>query len=71
MITYSIMPTIISYDMAKDFNDECVKMNSTINVHIKIDTGMGRIGFKDNEKDLSEISRINELSFTRNIYSFC
>lgn len=62
MITYSIMPTIISYDMAKDFNDECVKMNSTINVHIKIDTGMGRIGFRDNEDDLNEISRINELS---------
>lgn len=62
MITYSIMPTIISYDMAKDFNDECVKMNSTINVHIKIDTGMGRIGFRDNEDDLAEISRINELS---------
>ncbi|HAQ52255.1 MAG TPA: alanine racemase [Lachnospiraceae bacterium] len=62
MITYSIMPTIISYDMAKDFDDECKKMGCSINVHIKIDTGMGRIGFRDNEDDLNEISRINELS---------
>ena len=62
MITYSIMPTIISYDMAKDFDDECKKMGCSINVHIKIDTGMGRIGFRDNEDELNEISRINELS---------
>lgn len=62
MITYSIMPTIISYDMAKEFNDECVRMNATCNVHIKVDTGMGRIGFRDNKDDLNTIVEISKLS---------
>lgn len=61
MVTYSIMPTIISYEMAKDFNDECEKMGVRINAHIKVDTGMGRIGFRNNENDLETIARINTL----------
>ena len=62
IITYNITPTIISLQMALDYNDECVKMGVVHNAHIKIDTGMGRIGFRNNEDDLATIKRINELS---------
>ena len=62
MISYNIMPTIISYDMAKDFDNECAKMGVRLNVHIKVDTGMGRIGFRNNDDDLNTIVKISELS---------
>ena len=61
MITYSIMPTIISEEMAKRFNEECVRLETKCNVHIKLDTGMGRIGFRDNEDDVNAICAINKL----------
>ncbi|MCR4611570.1 MAG: alanine racemase [Lachnospiraceae bacterium] len=65
MISYNITPTIISYEMAKEFNDECAKMGVTHDVHIKVDTGMGRIGFRNNDEDLSTIEEISKLSNLR------
>ena len=61
MITYSIMPTIISLAMAKEFNEECLRLEAKCNVHIKLDTGMGRIGFRDNEEDINDILSISKL----------
>ena len=37
--------TIYSLEMAKKLNDISEKTGITANIHIKIDTGMSRIGF--------------------------
>ena len=42
---YCISQAVYSLDYAKELSEECVKNNVTINAHIKIDTGMSRIGF--------------------------
>ncbi|MDD6352552.1 MAG: alanine racemase [Lachnospiraceae bacterium] len=61
MIENDIRPTIFRYDMAKEFSDAAVALNKTAPVHIKIDTGMGRIGFLANEASVEEIKKISKL----------
>lgn len=49
-VSLDITPLVFDYDYAKLFSDECVKVSKTsFNVHIAVDTGMGRIGCLWNE----------------------
>lgn len=65
VIDYNLRPTIFTYDMAKSLSDIAVKNNTVVNVHIKLDTGMSRIGFADTDesveiiKDISLLPNIN------------
>jgi len=54
---YKITQTIFSGEYAKMLSVFCTEKNISIDVHIKIDTGMGRIGFVENgsEHCLSEV----------------
>lgn len=61
VVEYDLTQTIFSYDVAKLLNDEASKQGKKVNVHIKIDTGMGRIGFSDDEQSVVEIKRITQL----------
>lgn len=54
----NICCTVSDYDTAKYFAEKAKGMGKTINVHIKIDTGMGRIGFQPNSKSLEDIKKI-------------
>lgn len=61
VIKHNIIQTIYTYEQAVAISD-CAKVNNTIGkVHIKVDTGMGRLGFYDKEEAIVEISKINEL----------
>ncbi|MBQ4068726.1 MAG: alanine racemase [Lachnospiraceae bacterium] len=53
--------TIFTEESAKELSDVAVELNKTANIHLKIDTGMSRIGFKDNEKSIEIISRISKM----------
>jgi alanine racemase len=44
VLRYNLTQTITSYDTAKELSNEALKQNETAKVHIKVDTGMGRIG---------------------------
>lgn len=44
VIQYDIMPTAHSMDFLKLLNDEAERQEKTVKVHIKVDTGMGRLG---------------------------
>lgn len=64
----NISQTVFSYKYAKELSDFCVLNNCRVNVHIKIDTGMGRIGFIENEKtdaniEVKEILKLKGLNF--------
>ena len=62
MIENDIMPSVFSYEFAKIISDAAVKMGKTAKIHIKIDTGMSRIGFfAENEDTINEIEKIYNL----------
>lgn len=54
--------TIYSYEAAYKLNEICRKLGEQSKIHIKIDTGMSRIGFLPNVKSIDEIENISKLS---------
>lgn len=56
-----IICTASSFETAKNLSDTAVACGKTAKIHIKIDSGMGRIGFQPDEKSLAEIKRIFSL----------
>lgn len=65
VISNNITQTIFSYDMAKKLSDEAIVLNKSVDIHIKIDTGMGRLGFFPNENSIIEIIKISNLPFIK------
>lgn len=65
MVEWDITPTIYSYAMAEAFDAAAKAAGKTANIHIKIDTGMSRIGFLPGEESLDEIERIHGLEHLR------
>ena len=61
MIKYDIATAVFEYDMAKKMSDTAEKMGKIAKVHIKLDTGMSRIGFKQDDESLAVIKKIAEL----------
>ena len=47
--------------MAKTISDEAGRLGKTVNVHIKVDTGMGRIGFLSSPQSIDEVKKIASL----------
>ncbi len=41
---YNLIPTIFTWETAKTFSDWAMKKSCTKNFHLKVDTGMGRVG---------------------------
>ena len=44
LLEYDLTPTIYKYEDAKFLSQEALKLNKNAKIHIKIDTGMHRIG---------------------------
>lgn len=61
VVKYDIIQTVFSYETACQLSLSAVKLNKTAKIHIKIDTGMGRIGFLPNETAIEEIMKIASL----------
>ncbi len=61
VINNGFIQTVYSYDFAKKLSDAAVRLNKTAIVHIKIDTGMGRIGYRVNKENADEIIKISKL----------
>lgn len=61
VVKYDISQTIFSYEAALKLDEEAKKQGKKAKIHLKIDTGMGRIGFKDNEDSLDVIRKISDL----------
>ena len=62
MIENDICMTVVSRDDAEKMSEIAVKLNKKARIHIKLDTGMGRIGFVagyDDKKILKEIEYIS------------
>jgi len=63
-IRHSITPTIVDEKFAKKLNKEAIKAKKTIPVHIKVDTGMGRLGpcYKEAYNFVKKISKFSNLT---------
>lgn len=61
MINYDITTAVFKYDMAKEISDTAVKLGKKAKIHIKLDTGMSRIGFKQDDESLETIIKISKL----------
>ncbi|MDD5255769.1 MAG: alanine racemase, partial [Candidatus Omnitrophica bacterium] len=57
LLKFSLTPAVCEADFARALQKYCRRRNSRISVHIKVDTGMGRIG----------VSRANAVSLAREI----
>ena len=61
LIKYNIVQTVFNIDMANEISKVAVKSNKIAKIHIKLDTGMGRLGFIPCEKSLKEVETIYSL----------
>lgn len=62
LLEYDVEPTISTYEFAMNLNNKAKALNKTVNIHIAMDSGMGRIGFRKNDKGLEDIINISKLS---------
>ena len=61
LVKYEITQTVYTYDMAKQLSDAAVRLGKTAKIHVALDTGMGRIGFQDEEESIQTIKEISKL----------
>jgi len=61
IIKNDITQTVFSYDFAKVLSDAAVKLGKSVKIHIKIDTGMTRIGFTPGDSAIKSIIEISKL----------
>lgn len=61
LVSYDIRPTVFTLEMGKAVSEAAVRENKVAKIHIKIDTGMGRIGFRPTEESADVIKKISEL----------
>jgi alanine racemase len=61
ILRWKITPTVYTVECAKVLNDVAEKIGGTINIHIKLDTGLGRIGFQPNEASIEAITEIKRM----------
>ncbi|NMB26683.1 MAG: alanine racemase [Tissierellia bacterium] len=61
VVKWDIIQTIFDYESAKTLSEEAIKLGKDATIHIKIDSGMGRIGFLPNDKAIGEIIKISKL----------
>ncbi len=62
MIRNDISTAVVSYKMAYELSKMASRMNRSAGIHIKIDTGMGRIGFPADDATINDIINISKLT---------
>jgi alanine racemase len=62
-IKYKITPTVVDIQFARSLNKEAARSNVIFPVHIKIDTGMGRLGphYEDAHRFIKELHRLKNI----------
>lgn len=58
LLRAQITPAIFSLEAAKRLSETAERLNQTAHIHIKLDTGMGRVGFLVSEESADVIAQI-------------
>lgn len=61
LVREEIRPAVFSYEMAKELSETAGKLHKILPIHLAVDTGMTRIGFRKPEESLEEIIHISKL----------
>ncbi|HKL99946.1 MAG TPA: NAD(P)H-hydrate dehydratase, partial [Mobilitalea sp.] len=61
VVSYDVTQTIFQYEAAEALSVEAEKQGKKAKIHIKIDTGMSRLGYNDSAESIEEIKRIYSL----------
>lgn len=67
ILDFDVIPNVFSYEFAKELSYAAEKKDKIAKIHIKIDTGMSRVGFvasdTDNSQIVEQIIRISKLPY--------
>lgn len=61
LIRHDVRPAVFKLSMARQLSAEAVRQGKKVHMHIKVDTGMSRIGFSDTEESADIVKMISEL----------
>lgn len=61
VVAYGVTQTIFQYATAEELSREALRQDKIATIHIKLDTGMSRIGFSDTSDSIKEIIKISKL----------
>lgn len=61
IILNDVTQTVFSHDLAQALSDAAVRLNRNIKIHIKIDTGMTRVGFMPGYSAVKDVVAISRL----------
>lgn len=61
IVYYDLITNVYNYEDTKALSKEAVNLGKKVKIHIKIDTGMGRIGFLPDEESIEKIIEIGNL----------
>ena len=61
VVAYDIRQTIFELDMAVELSKEAKRQQKTAYAHVKLDTGMGRIGYQDAKSAAKDVAQMKEL----------
>ena len=61
VVEYNVTASVYNKETAVAISNEAVKQNKIAKIHIKIDTGMSRIGFLPTEESIREIIEVSKL----------
>jgi alanine racemase len=61
IINYNVTQTVFSHDLAEALSDAAVRLGHKVKVHIKIDTGMTRVGFMPGYNAVKNVVSISKL----------
>ena len=61
IVKYDIHQTVFAYEMAEALSKEAVRQNKKAYVHVKLDTGMGRIGYHNTKEAVEDAVKIKAL----------
>ncbi len=60
MAEYGIEPAVFREDMLEEMGKAAQKRGKTMRLHVKVDTGMGRIGITPDDKGISFVKKVTE-----------
>ena len=62
VVKNNLIQTVYTYEAAAILSKAAIRLNKTAQIHIKIDTGMNRLGFMPDDNALSDIANISKLA---------